>query len=137
MEFATWSPRMLSVLRIMTGLMFMEHGTEKLLGFPHPPNPGPALLSLLGLQGVLELVGGLLILIGFLTRPVAFILATWRLPTSWRMRREASFRRSTAVNWRSSIALHSSISSLPPVSGVSTSSEPVLAPSNFRAPNLN
>jgi putative oxidoreductase len=55
--------------------MFLEHGTQKLLGFPHPANPGPALFSLLGLQGVLELVGGALILIGLFTRPVAFILA--------------------------------------------------------------
>jgi putative oxidoreductase len=75
MEFATWSPRMLSVLRIMTGLLFLEHGTQKLLGFPPPANPGPALVSLLGLQGILELVGGILILIGLFTRPVAFILA--------------------------------------------------------------
>jgi putative oxidoreductase len=75
MDIASWSPRMLSVLRIMTGLLFLEHGTQKLLGFPPPANPGPALFSLLGLQGILELVGGILILIGFLTRPVAFVLA--------------------------------------------------------------
>ena len=75
MEFATWSPRMLSVLRIMTGLLFLEHGTQKLLGFPPSANPGPALFSLLGLQGIIELVGGILIVIGLFTRPVAFILA--------------------------------------------------------------
>ena len=75
MDIGSWSPRMLSVLRIITGLLFMEHGTQKLFGFPSSPNPGPALLSLLGVQGILELIGGLLILIGFLTRPVAFILA--------------------------------------------------------------
>jgi putative oxidoreductase len=75
MEFAAWSPRMLSVLRIMTGLLFLEHGTQKLLGFPPPANPGPALFSLLGLQGIIELVGGVLIVIGLFTRPVAFILA--------------------------------------------------------------
>ena len=75
MDIASWSPRMLSVLRIMTGLLFLEHGTQKLLGFPPPANPGPALFSLLGLQGILELVGGILILIGLFTRPVAFILA--------------------------------------------------------------
>lgn len=75
MDIASWSSRMLSVLRIITGLLFLEHGTQKLLGFPPPPNPGPALFSLLGLQGVLELVGGFLILIGLFTRPVAFILA--------------------------------------------------------------
>jgi putative oxidoreductase len=75
MEFATWSPRMLSVLRIMTGLLFLEHGTQKHLGFPPPVNPGPALFSLLGLQGIIELVGGVLLVIGLFTRPVAFILA--------------------------------------------------------------
>ncbi len=68
-------PRMLAVLRIMTGLLFLEHGAQKLLGFPPSPNPGPALFSLLGLQGILELVGGALIVLGLFTRPVAFILA--------------------------------------------------------------
>jgi putative oxidoreductase len=66
---------MLSVLRIVTALLFMEHGTQKLLGFPPSPNPGPPLASLLGVQGVIELVGGFLLLIGLFTRPVAFILA--------------------------------------------------------------
>ena len=75
MDIGSWSPRMLSVLRAMTGLLFLEHGIQKLFGFPPPPNPGPALLSLLGVQGILELVGGFLILIGLFTRPVAFILA--------------------------------------------------------------
>jgi putative oxidoreductase len=72
MEFATWSPRMLSVLRIMTGLLFMEHGMQKFFAFP---SPGPALTPLLIVQGLLELVGGILIAIGLFTRPVAFILA--------------------------------------------------------------
>jgi putative oxidoreductase len=75
MDLTYWTPRMLSVLRIVTGLLFLEHGTEKLLGFPLSPNPGPALFSLLGVQGILELAGGILILIGYLTRPGAFILA--------------------------------------------------------------
>ena len=72
MEFATWSPRTLSVLRIMTGLLYMEHGTQKFFAFP---SPGPALTPLLIVQGLLELGGGFLILIGLFTRPVAFILA--------------------------------------------------------------
>jgi putative oxidoreductase len=75
MDIASWSARMLSVLRIITGLLFLEHGTQKLLGFPPPVNPGPALFSLLGLQGIIELVGGVLIVIGLFTRPVAFVLA--------------------------------------------------------------
>jgi putative oxidoreductase len=74
-DIESLTPRMLSVMRIVTGLLFLEHGTAKLLGFPLSPNPGPAAFSLLGVQGILELVGGFLILIGFLTRPVAFILA--------------------------------------------------------------
>ena len=72
MDIATWSPRMLSVLRIVTGLLFLEHGTQKLFAFP---GPGPALTTLLVVQALLELVGGILILIGLFTRPVAFILA--------------------------------------------------------------
>jgi putative oxidoreductase len=72
----TWSPRVLSVLRIMTALLFLQHGTAKYLGFP----PVAAFddlqfLSLLGASGVLELVGGVLMLIGLFTRPVAFILS--------------------------------------------------------------
>jgi putative oxidoreductase len=70
-----WTPQALSVLRIMTGLLFLEHGTQKLLGFPPSEHAFPALFSLMGLQGLLELVGGFLILIGLFTRPVAFILA--------------------------------------------------------------
>jgi putative oxidoreductase len=72
MDIATWSPRMLSVLRIMTGLLFLEHGTQKLFAFP---GPGPALTPLLVVQSLLELAGGVLIVIGLFTRPVAFILA--------------------------------------------------------------
>jgi putative oxidoreductase len=72
---AQWAPRMLSALRIMTGLLFLEHGTGKLLAFPSSANPGPALTPLLTAQGVIEIVGGILIVIGLMTRPVAFILA--------------------------------------------------------------
>jgi putative oxidoreductase len=75
MDVASWSARMLSVLRIMTGLLWLEHGTQKLLAFPPPATPGAALPALLVVQGIIELVGGILIVIGFFTRPVAFILA--------------------------------------------------------------
>jgi putative oxidoreductase len=75
-DFGTvWAPRMLAVLRIMTALLFMEHGTQKLLGFPPGESPAPPLFSLSGFAGVLELVGGILILLGLFTRPVAFVLA--------------------------------------------------------------
>jgi putative oxidoreductase len=69
-----WSPRVFAVLRIVVALLFLEHGTQKLLGFPPSPNPGPAMMTLLWYQGVIELVGGALLAVGFLTRPVAFIL---------------------------------------------------------------
>ena len=59
----------------MTGLLFLEHGTQELLGFSPSEHATPALFSLMGIQGVLELVGGCLILLGLFTRPVAFILA--------------------------------------------------------------
>ena len=74
MELAAWTPRALSVLRIVTGLLFLEHGTGKLLGFPPSDHAAPVLFSLIGVQGLLELVGGFLILIGLFTRPIAFIL---------------------------------------------------------------
>jgi putative oxidoreductase len=68
-------PETLSIVRIVVGLLFLEHGSAKLLGFPTPPNPAPAMMTLLWTQGVIELVGGLLLAIGLFTRPVALILA--------------------------------------------------------------
>jgi putative oxidoreductase len=70
-----WTPMLLSLLRIVTGLIFMEHGTQKLLGFPAAPMPQPPPMSLFWFGGILEMVGGFLILIGLFTRPVAFLLA--------------------------------------------------------------
>jgi putative oxidoreductase len=72
---AVWGPRALALLRIMTALLFIEHGTQKLFGFPPSEMPGPPLFSLFGLAGVLEVVGGLLVLIGLFTRPAAFVLS--------------------------------------------------------------
>jgi putative oxidoreductase len=74
---AAWSPRALAVLRIMTALLFIEHGTQKYFMFPaseYFPEP-VAVFSLMGLAGFLEIVGGALILIGLFTRPVAFVLS--------------------------------------------------------------
>ena len=74
---AAWAPRLLSVLRIVSALIFLEHGAQKLLGFPPMP-PGaqaPAPMTLLWFGGVLELFGGLLLLIGLFSRPVAFLLS--------------------------------------------------------------
>ena len=73
----TWEPRMLSILRIVVGALYMEHGTAKILDFPHQPNHVPyAPLTLNpGVQGLLELVGGLLLALGLFTRCVSFVLA--------------------------------------------------------------
>ena len=69
-------PTLLSVLRIMTGLLFLEHGTGKLLGFPAGlPFLDKMPTGLLYFTGTMELVGGVLITIGLFTRPVAFILS--------------------------------------------------------------
>jgi putative oxidoreductase len=68
-------PRALAVLRIVTAYLFMLHGTAKLFGMPHQKVfDGLQVLSLAGVAGILEFAGGLLILIGLFTRPVAFIL---------------------------------------------------------------
>ena len=72
----TWSPRLLSVLRIVAALLFIMHGTSKFFGFPAAGGGGPVpLMSKLGLAGVLEIVGGALLLVGLFTRPVAFLLS--------------------------------------------------------------
>ena len=74
--FDTWSPRLLGILRIVTGLLFLQHGTAKLFGVPHIAMfDGLQLFSLMGLAGVLELGGGLLIVLGLFTRPVTFVLS--------------------------------------------------------------
>lgn len=69
-----WAPRVLSILRIVAALLFFEHGTTKLLGFP-PSDHSPEVLSLSWIAGALELVGGALLIVGLFTRPVAFILS--------------------------------------------------------------
>lgn len=73
---AAWTPQLLSILRIVAALLFLEHGTQKLFGFPPPMNgTGPAAFTLIWFAAVLEFVGGLLLLAGLFTRPVAFILS--------------------------------------------------------------
>jgi len=73
--FATWQPRALAVFRIVTAYLFMAHGTAKLFGMPYQKMfDGLQLMSLTGVAGVLEVFGGLLLLIGLFTRPVAFVL---------------------------------------------------------------
>lgn len=70
-----WAPQMRSVLRIMSALLFLAHGTMKHLGFPPAPQPGPEAWSLSWIAGLFELVGGALLALGLFTRPVAFVLS--------------------------------------------------------------
>src|SRR5258705_11685016 len=70
-----YSPEMLSVVRIVIALLFLEHGSAKLLGFPTSPHGEPALMTLMWIQGLIELVGGAMLALGLFTRPVAFILS--------------------------------------------------------------
>ncbi|MGE0043725.1 MAG: DoxX family protein [Vicinamibacterales bacterium] len=70
------APWLLSVLRIAAAASFMTHGTQKLFAMPvNEPRDPVALLSLFGLAGILEVVGGALLLGGLFTRPVAFVLS--------------------------------------------------------------
>jgi len=84
-----YAPHALAVLRIVTALLFIEHGTAKLFGFPAMQMAGDApaggLPPLMLIGGILEVFGGLAILVGFLTRPVAFILAGEMAVAYWMM----------------------------------------------------
>jgi putative oxidoreductase len=82
---SAWAPRALALLRIVTALLFIEHGTQKLFGFPPMMggNPTPPLLSLSGIAALLEFFGGILILVGLWTRPVAFILSGQMAVAYW------------------------------------------------------
>src|SRR5712691_11973512 len=71
-----WAPRVLSVLRIYAGLLLLDHGTAKILGFPAVPSfANVQINSLTGASGLIELIGGILFTIGLFTRPVAFIVS--------------------------------------------------------------
>lgn len=73
---AAWTPRVLSILRIVTGLLILQHGMAKIIGFPAVPMFATLKpFSLIGTAGILELIGGALLIIGLFTRPVAFILS--------------------------------------------------------------
>ena len=73
---ATWTPRALAALRIVTAYLFLQHGTAKLLHIPHLAMfDGLPLQSLYGVAGMLEIAGGILVLLGWFTRPAAFVLS--------------------------------------------------------------
>jgi putative oxidoreductase len=74
-----WEPRLLSVLRIVTAFLYMAHGTQKLFAFPSGMGPDGTgtvnLATIFGAAGIIETVGGALLLVGLFTRPVAFLAA--------------------------------------------------------------
>lgn len=85
------SDKMLAVLRIVSALIFLLHGSQKLFGFPPPGEMGqPEMFTLLWVGGVIELVGGVLLLLGLFTRPVAFILSGEMAVAYWMFHAPAS-----------------------------------------------
>jgi putative oxidoreductase len=77
-RWRSWSPYLLSILRIVTAFLFIQYGSTKLLAFPAAIMPGGGtapLASLAGIAGAMELVGGALLLVGWFTRPVAFLVS--------------------------------------------------------------
>jgi putative oxidoreductase len=74
--FDAWRPRALALLRIIAAFLFLQHGTAKLLHVPHVAQFDQlSALSLIGFAGMLEIAGSLLIMLGLLTRPTAFVLS--------------------------------------------------------------
>lgn len=78
----TWRPRVLSILRIVAAILFIEHGTQKLFGIPATEH-APAAFSLFWFAGVLEVFGGALLLLGLFTRPVAYVLSGQMAVAYW------------------------------------------------------
>ena len=77
-RWSSWAPYVLSVLRVIAAFLFLQIGTAKLFAFPAAVMPGggtASLTSLAGVAGALEVVGGVLLLMGLFTRPVAFLLS--------------------------------------------------------------
>lgn len=77
-----YAPKALAVLRIVVALLFIEHGSQKLFGFPPSPMDMP-IQGLMLVAGILEVFGGLFILVGLFTRPVAFILSGFMAVAYW------------------------------------------------------
>lgn len=103
-KFSAYQPQLLSLLRIVTGLLFISHGTAKVLGFPAVDGVPPPGLSLAGLSGPLELVLGALFLIGLFTRPVAFLASGFCAVGYWMV--HAKMGAFPIVNGGETIALY-------------------------------
>ena len=81
-RLSAYAPQALAVLRIITALLFLAHGTQKLMGFP-AAEFAPPMFSIFWFAGVIEIVTGILIAIGFFTRPAAFIASGTMAVAYW------------------------------------------------------
>ena len=70
-----WAPRLLGIVRILLGLLYMQHGLSKYFGFPGPAPQNFEVFSLIGLAGAIEIIGGLMVALGIYTRWAAFIVS--------------------------------------------------------------
>lgn len=90
-QLAQWAPYALALLRIVAGLIFLEHGTQKLLAFPDGPHASVELLSLPWWSGLIELVTGVLLVLGLFTRPAAFVASGEMAVAYWMVHAPQNF----------------------------------------------
>lgn len=88
---SAWAPRVRSILRIAAGLFYLQHGTTKFLAFPPTELSGIGVGSMGGAAGIFELVGGVLIILGLFTRPVAFVLSGVTAVAYWMVHAPQNF----------------------------------------------
>ncbi|KRA99690.1 DoxX family protein [Devosia sp. Root685] len=89
-RLSAYAPQALAVLRIMTALLFLAHGTQKLLGFP-AAEFAPPTFSIFWISGLIEIITGALIAIGFFTRPAAFLASGTMAVAYWMAHAPANF----------------------------------------------
>jgi putative oxidoreductase len=101
-QLQAWAPRMLSVLRIVAALLFLQYGLSKYFGFPANPPANFRIFSLIGLAGAIELVGSLLLLVGLWSRREAAFIMSGEIAVAYFMRRAPNgiFPQVKAAGWR-------------------------------------
>ena len=89
-RLSAYAPQALAALRIITALLFLAHGTQKVLGFP-AAEWAPEMFSMPWIAGVIEIVTGLLIAVGFFTRPAAFLASGTMAVAYWMAHAPSNF----------------------------------------------